>query len=119
MVCKALVVAAAVALLATAASGYPGYAEGGYGHNVQLDYHAPAKYDFEYAVHDPHTGDVKQQSESRHGDVVQGHYSLVEPGGALRTVHYSADPHSGFRAVVSRPGPHGHPEVTYHGHGHH
>lgn len=38
--------------------------------------HAPAHYDFSYSVHDGHTGDVKQQQESRRGDAVQGSYSL-------------------------------------------
>lgn len=79
-------------------------------------FQAPSQYEFEYAVHDVHSGDVKQQSETRHGDVVKGQYSLVEPDGSLRTVTYTADPHSGFKAVVSRPGPHGHQEVTHHGH---
>lgn len=43
--------------------------------------HAPANYDFSYSVHDGHTGDVKEQQESRRGDAVQGSYSLVEPDG--------------------------------------
>lgn len=67
--------------------------------------HAPAQYDFKYSVHDPHTGDVKEQQESRHGDNVQGQYSLVEPDGHRRTVQYSADAHNGFNAVVHREGP--------------
>lgn len=72
-----------------------------------IDHHAPAHYDFSYAVHDPHTGDVKDQHESRQGDAVKGHYSLVEPDGHRRTVHYTSDAHNGFNAVVSRDG-HGH-----------
>ncbi|KAJ6649512.1 Cuticle protein [Pseudolycoriella hygida] len=69
------------------------------------DHHAPAQYDFKYSVADPHTGDIKEQQESRHGDNVQGQYSLVEPDGHRRTVHYSADAHNGFNAVVHREGP--------------
>lgn len=46
--------------------------------------HAPAQYDFSYSVHDAHTGDVKQQQESRRGDAVQGSYSL----GAFCTVQF-------------------------------
>lgn len=67
--------------------------------------HAPAQYDFKYSVNDPHTGDIKEQQESRHGDNVQGQYSLVEPDGHRRTVQYSADAHNGFNAVVHREGP--------------
>ncbi|XP_073998653.1 uncharacterized protein [Rhodnius prolixus] len=59
-------------------------------------------YNFEYAVHDTHTGDVKNQHESRDGDVVHGSYSLVEPDGTKRVVEYTADPHNGFNAVVHR-----------------
>lgn len=62
--------------------------------------HAPANYDFSYSVHDSHTGDVKQQEESRRGDQVQGSYSLVEPDGHKRTVHYTADEHNGFNAGI-------------------
>ncbi|XP_076259190.1 uncharacterized protein LOC143195681 [Rhynchophorus ferrugineus] len=65
---------------------------------------APAHYDFEYSVSDPHTGDVKSQQESRRGDVVKGSYSLVEADGTKRTVEYTSDAHSGFNAVVSKEG---------------
>lgn len=64
------------------------------------DVHAPANYDFSYSVHDGHTGDVKQQEESRRGDQVQGSYSLVEPDGNKRVVHYTADDHNGFNAGI-------------------
>lgn len=69
-----------------------------------IEHHSPAQYDFSYSVHDAHTGDVKAQHESRHGDVVQGEYSLIEPDGHRRTVTYAADPHNGFNAVVQREG---------------
>lgn len=69
--------------------------EQAYEHEV----HAPAQYDFAYSVHDSHTGDVKQQQESRRGDVVQGSYSLVEPDGHKRIVHYAADAHNGFNGL--------------------
>lgn len=67
-----------------------------------IEEHAPAQYDFSYSVHDSHTGDIKQQQESRHGDTVQGQYSLVEPDGSRRIVNYAADAHNGFNAVVQR-----------------
>ncbi|KAK4885546.1 hypothetical protein RN001_001817 [Aquatica leii] len=63
---------------------------------------APPNYEFGYAVNDPHTGDSKSQQETRHGDVVQGSYSLIDSDGTKRTVHYSADDHNGFNAVVSK-----------------
>ncbi|CAG9821870.1 unnamed protein product [Phaedon cochleariae] len=58
------------------------------------------QYTFAYTVDDRSTGDSKTQHESRHGDVVRGQYSLTDPDGSRRTVDYSADPHSGFNAVV-------------------
>ena len=60
------------------------------------------KYAFDYSVHDPHTGDVKSQWETRDGDTVRGQYSVLEPDGTLRTVQYTADGKKGFRAVVKK-----------------
>lgn len=62
----------------------------------------PAKYDFNYGVHDDHTGDIKSQTETRQGDVVQGSYSVIDPDGFKRTVTYTADEQNGFQAVVNR-----------------
>lgn len=62
-------------------------------------------------MNDPLTGDNKQQSESRDGGVVKGSYSLTEPDGTLRVVDYTADPVTGFNAVVKRIGPAAHPQV--------
>lgn len=53
---------------------------------------------------DGSTGDVKDQKETRSGDVVQGAYSLIEPDGTRRLVEYTADPVHGFNAVVHREG---------------
>ncbi|XP_063379427.1 uncharacterized protein LOC134666206, partial [Cydia fagiglandana] len=64
------------------------------------DYYAYPKYEFEYKVEDPHTGDRKSQHESRDGDLVRGYYSLHEADGSVRTVEYSADKHNGFNANV-------------------
>ncbi|XP_063532551.1 cuticle protein 19-like [Cydia strobilella] len=68
------------------------------------DYYAYPKYEFEYKVEDPHTGDKKSQHESRDGDVVKGYYSLHEADGTVRIVHYTADKKTGFNAVVTREG---------------
>ncbi|XP_047526775.1 cuticle protein 8-like isoform X2 [Vanessa atalanta] len=63
------------------------------------------KYEYNYSVADGHTGDNKQQQESRDGDVVKGSYSFQEADGSTRTVEYSADDHSGFNAVVHNSAP--------------
>ncbi|XP_059478236.1 cuticle protein-like [Neocloeon triangulifer] len=73
------------------------------------DYYAVPKYKFSYGVTDLHTGDIKHQTETRDGDLVQGEYSLVEPDGSVRTVHYTADDLNGFNAVVHKTGPGVHP----------
>ncbi|XP_017787189.1 PREDICTED: cuticle protein 8-like [Nicrophorus vespilloides] len=65
---------------------------------------AHPQYSYEYGVQDAHTGDVKNQHEERDGDVVKGYYTLVQPDGVTRTVHYSADSHSGFNANVEYKG---------------
>lgn len=65
---------------------------------------APAHYDFEYSIQDTHTGDVKQQKESRAGDAVHGSYSLVQPDGVYRIVEYTADKEHGFNANVRYEG---------------
>lgn len=67
------------------------------------------QYKFSYGVNDPHTGDHKSQHEERDGDVVKGHYTVADPDGTLRTVHYTADDHNGFRAVVEKDGHAVHP----------
>ncbi|XP_063922411.1 cuticle protein 8-like, partial [Zophobas morio] len=76
--------------------------------------HHHPKYAFKYGVEDHHTGDIKQQEETRDGDVVKGSYSLHEPDGTVLTVHYTADKHSGFNAVVQRHGHAAHPQHVQH-----
>ncbi|CAG9838989.1 unnamed protein product [Diabrotica balteata] len=91
------------------------YGGGGYGHDSHQDYYAHPKYQFQYGVQDPHTGDHKSQHEVRDGDVVKGSYTVAEPDGTIRTVHYTADDHNGFNAVVEKSGHAVHPEVYAHG----
>ncbi|XP_050424029.1 larval cuticle protein A2B-like [Adelges cooleyi] len=67
-----------------------------------IDYDPNPSYSYAYDVHDHLTGDVKSQHETRQGDVVHGSYSLVDPDGTKRTVDYTADPHHGFNAVVTK-----------------
>ncbi|XP_063379438.1 histidine-rich glycoprotein-like [Cydia fagiglandana] len=80
------------------------------------DYYAHPKYEFEYKVEDPHTGDKKSQHEARDGDLVKGYYSLHEADGTVRIVHYTADKHSGFNAEVKREGHAQHAAPKYHHH---
>lgn len=73
----------------------------------QEPYDPHPQYSFAYEVNDPHTGDIKNQYESRDGDTVKGSYSLIEPDGSKLTVHYNADDATGFNAVVrNEPGYH-------------
>nr|XP_032510867.1 cuticle protein 8-like [Danaus plexippus plexippus] len=63
------------------------------------------KYEYSYSVADGHSGDNKQQQESRDGDVVKGSYSFHEADGSIRSVEYSADDKNGFNAVVHNSAP--------------
>ncbi|CAB0016554.1 unnamed protein product [Nesidiocoris tenuis] len=102
-----------------------GYGEHEMGHHHEEhheehheDYHEP-HYKFEYEVKDSHTGDYKKHKESRKGDDVDGYYSLVEPDGTLREVHYTSAKHAGFNAVVTKNGkpieePHHEEKHEYH-----
>jgi Insect cuticle protein len=67
-----------------------------------VEHEEPANYDFEYAVKDEHTGDVKEQHESAKDGAVSGFYTLIDADGYKRTVHYTADDHHGFNAEVQR-----------------
>ncbi|XP_075161076.1 cuticle protein 8-like, partial [Haematobia irritans] len=87
----------------------------GHGHLIHATpLHAQAepvaypKYSFNYGIKDPHSGDIKSQSEERDGDAVKGQYSLVEADGSVRTVDYTADDHHGFNAVVHKTAPAAH-----------
>ena len=60
-----------------------------------IDYDPNPHYSYTYSVNDALTGDSKSQSESRHGDVVNGEYSFVEADGSFRRVVYNADPVNG------------------------
>ncbi|KAG5876153.1 hypothetical protein JTB14_027548 [Gonioctena quinquepunctata] len=47
------------------------------GHGI-VDTWAPPKYEYQYGVEDGHTGDYKQQQESRIGDLTHSDYGLAE-----------------------------------------
>jgi hypothetical protein len=76
-----------------------------------VEHEEPANYDFEYAVHDDHTGDVKEQHESAKDGVISGYYTLYDADGYKRVVHYTADDHNGFNAEVRREPVEGHKVV--------
>lgn len=73
-------------------------------------------YAFSYGVKDLHTGDVKSQWESRDEGIVKGHYSVLEPDGSIRSVHYSADSKNGFQVKIKTHGANSHPIYDEHGH---
>ncbi|CAH2075430.1 unnamed protein product, partial [Iphiclides podalirius] len=83
-------------------------------HEELVDYYAYPKYQYEYKVEDPHTGDNKFQHEIRDGDNVKGVYSLQEADGSVRTVEYSSDKHHGFNAVVKHSAPGHHVQIESH-----
>ncbi|XP_063532552.1 cuticle protein 19-like [Cydia strobilella] len=85
-----------------------------HGHEKHVDYYTHPKYEFEYKVDDHHTGDHKTQHEHRDGDVVKGFYSLHEPDGSIRHVHYHGDKHTGFHADVKHSTHHIVPEHHHH-----
>jgi hypothetical protein len=76
-----------------------------------VEHEEPANYDFEYAVHDDHTGDIKEQHESAKNGAVEGYYTLVDADGYKRIVHYTADHEHGFNAEVRREPVEGHKVV--------
>ena len=64
-----------------------------------------AQYSYSYDINYPETGDIKSASETRDGDNTSGGYSLVEPDGTLRTVTYTVNGDSGFKASYRRESP--------------
>ncbi|XP_063361478.1 histidine-rich glycoprotein-like, partial [Cydia amplana] len=85
-----------------------------HGHEKHVDYYTHPKYEFKYEVEDKHTGDHKTQHEHRDGDVVKGFYSLHEPDGSLRDVHYHSDKKTGFHAEVKHSTHHIVPKHHHH-----
>ncbi|CAO1306939.1 unnamed protein product [Diamesa serratosioi] len=96
------------AVLAVASAG-PQYYQSGHEsyqptHVKNVEYaDAPATYDFNYSVHDDHTGDIKQQHETAKDGVISGQYSLIDADGFRRIVDYTADDVHGFNAEVRPP----------------
>ncbi|KAL7044552.1 hypothetical protein ACKWTF_001959 [Chironomus riparius] len=68
----------------------------------QAVHEEPANYEFNYEVHDQHTGDIKRQQEVAKDGAISGQYSLIDADGYRRVVSYTADDHHGFQANVQR-----------------
>ncbi|KAL1138624.1 hypothetical protein AAG570_008687, partial [Ranatra chinensis] len=79
-------------------------------HDDHKDYYSPPHYVYEYKVKDGHTGDVKSHQETREGDAVKGVYMQHQPDGTILEVHYTADKHNGYNAVVKKLGKSIHPQ---------
>ncbi|XP_070499696.1 cuticle protein-like [Chironomus tepperi] len=79
---------------------------------VAYEQEAPANYEFNYDVHDSHTGDIKQQHEVAKDGAISGEYSLIDADGYRRIVSYTADDHHGFVANVRREPVEGHKIVA-------
>ena len=49
---------------------------------------------------DDYSGNYQERSEIRVGNVVRGHYALLQPDGDVRHVKYIADKH-GFKPTIT------------------
>ncbi|XP_044263675.1 uncharacterized protein LOC123010669 [Tribolium madens] len=59
----------------------------------------PANYDFSYDVSNSHS-----RKEIADGNTIKGSYTVVDPNGVTRTVHYTADDTNGFVANIEEVG---------------
>lgn len=63
--------------------------------NRFFPFQAYPKYQFEYGVHDGHTGDQKSQHEIRDGGLVKGEYERKDKN-AYQRLNYVYDSHHGY-----------------------
>ncbi|KAI8429086.1 hypothetical protein MSG28_007646 [Choristoneura fumiferana] len=82
-------------------------------HGHKHEKHEPAHSSQHITRHDGHPEEVTQH-EQRDGDVVKGFYSLHEPDGSVRDVHYHSDKKTGFHAEVKHSTHHVVPEHHHH-----
>ncbi|XP_047471355.1 cuticle protein 19-like [Penaeus chinensis] len=75
-----------------------------YGYSAPTPSYAPAKYDFNYAVNDPPSGNDFGHEEARDGDRTQGSYYVLLPDGRLQRVTYNVNGDSGYVADVTYEG---------------
>ncbi|XP_069976242.1 pro-resilin-like [Penaeus vannamei] len=74
------------------------------GYGVPTPSSAPAKYDFNYAVNDPPSGNDFGHQEARDGPNTQGSYYVLLPDGRLQKVAYTVNGDSGYVADVTYEG---------------
>ncbi|XP_047471386.1 cuticle protein 19-like [Penaeus chinensis] len=74
------------------------------GYGVPTPSSAPAKYDFNYAVNDPPSGNDFGHQEARDGPNTQGSYYVLLPDGRLQRVTYTVNGDSGYLAEVTYEG---------------
>ncbi|XP_047471371.1 pro-resilin-like [Penaeus chinensis] len=89
----------ALASLVVASIALP-HSQPTYGYPAPTPVYAPAKYDFNYAVNDPPSGNDFGHQETRDGDNTQGSYYVLLPDGRLQRITYSVNGDSGYVADV-------------------
>ncbi|XP_045609714.1 cuticle protein 8 [Procambarus clarkii] len=70
----------------------------------QEENYPPAKYNFEYAVEDPESGNSYSHKESRDGDDTEGRYEVLLPDTRRQIVVYTVNADGGFNADVTYEG---------------
>ncbi|XP_063608161.1 pro-resilin-like [Penaeus indicus] len=110
MAFKVLVLAVLVAAALSLPDNQPTY-----GYSAPTPAYAPAKYDFNYAVNDPPSGNDFGHQEARDGDNTQGSYYVLLPDGRLQRVTYTVNGDSGYVADVTYEGEaqYSVPQATY------
>ncbi|XP_047471385.1 pro-resilin-like [Penaeus chinensis] len=93
----------ALATLVAVALARPQYTPA-YGYGATTPSSAPAKYDFNYAVNDPPSGNDFGHQEARDGPNTQGSYFVLLPDGRLQRVTYNVNGDSGYLAEVTYEG---------------
>ncbi|XP_069974132.1 gamete and mating-type specific protein A-like [Penaeus vannamei] len=106
MALKVIALAALVAVALARPESTPSY-----GYGAPTPSSGPAKYDFNYAVNDPPSGNDFGHQEARDGPNTQGSYYVLLPDGRLQKITYTVNGDSGYVADVtyegdaSTPGP--------------
>nr|XP_027215392.1 pro-resilin-like [Penaeus vannamei] len=96
---KVIALAALVAVTLARPESTPSY-----GYGAPTPSSGPAKYDFNYAVNDPPSGNDFGHQEARDGPNTQGSYYVLLPDGRLQKVAYTVNGDSGYVADVTYEG---------------
>ncbi|XP_042866859.1 pro-resilin-like [Penaeus japonicus] len=84
-----------------------------YGYGAPTPSSGPAKYDFNYAVNDPPSGNDYGHQEARDGPNTQGSYFVLFPDGRLQRVTYTVNGDSGYVAEVVYEGSSNHLDCRF------